>query len=195
MSLVIAFIGSSGAAIAGDMREITFQGTSKELVQFEEELYSGVIKTDDALAERAQELGIHLRIRDSKEKIREQNGILVGEVSDFEGGVIRKRRMYVTTGRYALAEIEGPKLTVTSTGIESRFVILGNPVTQRIARDTIRDQWKEGTLSDAVRLIISIMETAARTTASVSKNYLLLQTTSMADIEAGIEEDTKLLSR
>ena len=60
-------------------------------------------------------------------------------------------------------------------------MVLGNEVTKRIAHGMIRSEWKNGTFPDAVRLIIRIMNTAASSTASVSRAYTILQTRKKAD--------------
>ena len=87
MSLVIAFIGAQGAVMAGDMREIITRGDRVSTETLEQELYSGQIVTDDDLKKRAEALGISLIIRDDKRKVTLRDGILVGEVSETEGGV------------------------------------------------------------------------------------------------------------
>jgi hypothetical protein len=191
MSLVIAFIGIRGSVVAGDLREITLRGDSTGSDQFEEELYSGRIRTDEEMLHRAQELGIHLSIWDTKKKVRERDGILIGEVSDFERGITRKRRLYVTTGRYALVEIEGQQFTRIQRGEATRFVVLGSPFIQQITNEYIRDRWEGGGLPEAVLLVQEIMKAAARKSASVSREYLLVKTVSTIDLDPIIEQDQK----
>ena len=186
---MIAFIGSKRAVIAGDKREIAFQGDPSATERLETELYSGQIVTDATLLRRAKELGILLRIRDTKDKIQERNGILIGEVSDFEGGILRKRRLYATMGKFALAELEGSHMEVIQEGEGSKFIFLGNDITKKIAYDLIQKEWKNGSLSDAVLVIRNIMEAAARKTASVSKTYEIRETHSRGDIRKLIEID------
>jgi hypothetical protein len=110
VSLVIAFIGAHGAVMGGDTREIITSGDRIPTETLEQELYSGQIVTDDALMQRAQEIGVLLTIRDDKRKITQRDGVLVGEVSEAEGGVIKKRRLYATGGGYALAEIRNGEI-------------------------------------------------------------------------------------
>lgn len=186
---MIAFIGRKGSVVAGDMREITLQGPSVPTDMLEQELYSGQITTDEALLLRAHELGIHLRIRDTKKKVRERDGILIGEITDFERGVLRRRRLYVTTGRFALADIEGAEMTITQTGEGSKFVVLGNDITKRITYILLQEQWKNGSLADAIRIISDIMGTISQSTASVSRDYLLIETASIVDLEGVIDHD------
>ena len=90
VSLVIAFIGAHGAAMGGDTREIITSGDRPATETLEHELYSGQIVADETLMQRAQELGVSLTIRDDKRKITQRDGILVGEVSEVEGGVTKK---------------------------------------------------------------------------------------------------------
>jgi hypothetical protein len=193
MSLVIAFIGTKGSIVAGDRREITLLGDSPESDQFEEELYSGQITSDEAMLRRAREFELHLGLRDTKRKVQERQGILTGEVTDFEHGILRKRRLYVTTGRYVLADKEGQSFTIIQQGSASRFVVLGNHFTQQIANRCIGERWKSGGFNEAIELVQKIMQTASRLTASVSREYDLIETTATVDLEPIIEEDRKML--
>jgi hypothetical protein len=183
MSLVIAFIGSEGAVIAGDMREILMAGTDAAINRFEQELYSGQIMTDSDLKKRAIENGIILRLRDDKCKVSDHEGILIGEVAESDGDKIRKRRLCVACGTYAIIDIDQQVSTLKKRGKGGTFVVLGNEVTKRIAHTMIRTEWKNGTFPDAVRLIITIMNTAASSTASVSRAYTLLQTKKKTELD------------
>lgn len=191
MSLVIAYIGKGGSVVAGDMREITLWGDSPGSDQFEQELYSGQIHTDDEMRHRAQELGIHLRIHDTKRKVHEREGILIGEVTDFEQGIMRTRRIYVTTGKYALAEIESRHFIRIQWGGASRFVILGNPFTQQITNECIQEHWKGGGVTEAIHLVEVIMTIVAQKSASVSRGHLLLKTVTTTDLGSILEKDQK----
>ena len=191
MSLVIAFIGAHGAVMGGDTREIITSGNRILTETLEQELYSGQIVTDDALMQRAQELGVLLTIRDDKRKITQRDGVLVGEVSEAEGGVTKKRRLYATGGGYALAEITNGEIRVSGKGRASTFVVLGNQVTQDIAHSFIRENWKNGTLHDAIRIIVLSMQRAAVTSASVSGSFDLIQTQNNEAIDTVIEHDCR----
>lgn len=189
MSLVIAFIGSQGAVMAGDMREILFLGDASCRDALEAELYDGRIVTDDALQRRAEEIGIAVHVRDTKAKVSEREGILVGEVGETEAGIVRKRRLYASQGSYAIADFDEGGMTLVSKGAGSTFTVLGNAVAKEIANRCIRESWKGGGLAEAVRTITFTMQTAARTTASVSNEYVLLQTPHKRDIFAVLKED------
>jgi hypothetical protein len=190
MSLVIAFIGAQGAAMAGDLREIITRGDKISTQTLENELYSGRIITDADLKKRADDLGIFLSIRDDKRKVTARDGILVGEVSESEGGVVKKRRLYATVGEYALAEITGSEIRMSGSGKAGNFVVLGNEVTQQVARACIREHWNNGTIHDAIRVIMLTMERASGATASVSALYTLIQTPAKASLSAVIEQDS-----
>jgi hypothetical protein len=192
MSLVIAFTGRDGAVMAGDLREILMQGPDAEICGFEQELYSGQIKTDSDIRKRAGERGIVLRIRDDKCKVSDHEGILVGEVAESEGATVRRRRLYAVCGAYGIVESDGDSCVLTQKGEGSTFVVLGNEVTKRIAHDMIRSEWKCGTFPDAVRLIIRIMNTAASCTASVSSAFTILQTRKTADLDMSEILDTHI---
>jgi hypothetical protein len=190
MSLVIAFIGAQGAVMAGDMREIITRGDELSTKTLEHELYRGRIVTDADLKKRADDLGIFLSIRDDKRKVTERDGILVGEVSESEGGVVKKRRLYATGGEYALAEVTGSRTRISGSGKAGNFVVLGNQITQQVARACIREHWNNGTIHDAIRVIILAMERASGATASVSALYTLIQSPAKASLSAVIERDS-----
>jgi hypothetical protein len=190
MTLVIAFIGKNGAVMTGDLREITFEGDKQDREKLEKELYSGAIVTDNELAEKAREFGVRITVTDCKSKISERNGVLVGEVSSIEGGVIKKRRLYASAGNYAIAELRDSELTLTSHAKGSTLIVLGNEFTKQIANKCFKDNWtKKSTFQDAVKILMLCMETAARKTASVSQQFYLIQTTSNVDVLRTVEED------
>ena len=189
MSLVVAYTGSRGAIIAGDMREIRFGGDDAAIAALEEELYSGKIRNDDQLRRRAEDLGVTILVRDDKEKVRERDGILTGEVTESEHGLLRIRRLYVSAGHYAIADIEGSRFEMKGRGDTSTFVVLGNELTKQIAYAAIQQYWKNGTLEDAARVIVRAMEEASARTASVSRRYLLLQTRNTTGLDVVIDED------
>lgn len=179
MSLVIAFCGRDRSFMAGDRREIVFRGDDLRTRTLEDELYSGRIRSRDALHERARELGIDLWIHDDRCKAWEEDGILIGQVSERDGLSTRSRRLCVSCGNYVITEVqEGIKREVTR-GCASRFIVLGNKTTQEIAHRCIRSHWSDtgGTPADALRIIILAMEEAASLTPSVSGTYTLVQTT------------------
>jgi hypothetical protein len=189
MSLVIAFIGAKAAVMAGDMREIAFSGDDLSVERLESELYRGFISRDEDLVKRASELEVVIRIRDDKSKVSERCGALIGEVSSDEGEVVRKRRLYAAPGTYAIVEFENAIATLTGMGKGSNFVVFGNDIAKEMANRCIRENWKNGTLQDAVRILMLSMEIASRVTASVSKKYLLIQTMQNVDLPALVEQD------
>ncbi|WP_235809575.1 MJ0548 connectase family domain-containing protein [Methanofollis ethanolicus] len=189
MSLVIAFVGSKSAVMAGDMREIFFWGDETAVQALEKELYGGGLVADNDLYRRAEALGVGVVVRDGREKVREQDGVLVGEVRETVGGTVRARRLYATAGRYAIAEFEGSCGRLTGKGTGSTFVVLGNRAAQAIALASIREGWKDGGTEDAVRVIILVMKTAAAATASVSKRFVLIRTEAGADLDTLLARD------
>ncbi len=194
MTLVIAFIGKNGAVMAGDMREITFEGGEKpDREKLEKELYSGSIVTDEKMQKKAEEFGgVKITVADCKEKVSERNGVLVGgEVSSAEGGVVKKRRLYASAGNFAIAELINTEMTLTSQGGKgSNFIAFGNEFTKQVANKCFKDNWtKKSNLQDAVKILILCMETVARKTASVSKQFMIVQTASNADVLKVVEKD------
>ena len=64
MSLIIAYIGKKGCVMAGDKRKIGYFGNKANLKKLEDELYTGIIKSDEEFEKRAEELGITIKITD-----------------------------------------------------------------------------------------------------------------------------------
>jgi hypothetical protein len=193
MSLVIAYIGSHGAAMAGDMREISFGGEPGAVAALEGELYGGTIIGVDALHLRAGALGVTLRIRDDRVKVEDRGGVLVGEVGERDTSAERSRRLYAAAGRYALIDLEGGQVTRRSGGGAGSFVVLGNEVAKRVAHRCITKGWKDGTLGDAIRILIRTLEEASRVSPTVSRSFLLVQTRSPADPARLLEDDLEVL--
>jgi hypothetical protein len=183
----MAFIGEAGAVMAGDMREITFLADKSSVERLEEDLYAGGIVTDEDLGKRAGELGVKIRIRDDKVKVTESGGILTGEVTSLEGGVLRRRRVYASAGSYAILDIEGSSTTLRGRGGAGNFVVLGNETTKGIARRCITEKWRGGSIRDAREIILRSMEHASRTTASVSRQCIILETREKVDLARELE--------
>jgi hypothetical protein len=95
MSLVIALAASQEAVIGADRRAIAFLGSCPKL---EEELYSGQIKNDQELVDRARELCATLQVSDGKEKVWRRGDLLVGEVTEISVKLCRRRRIYLAPG-------------------------------------------------------------------------------------------------
>ncbi|NYT05829.1 MAG: DUF2121 domain-containing protein [Methanomicrobiales archaeon] len=192
MTLVIAYIGSKGAVVAGDMREIIFPVGEGKMADLEKELYSGRITNDGDLARRAEELGVRILVRDDKNKVgKRKDGILTGEVAKFEKGVVSRRRIYAAAGRYAIAEFSGDRIVSVTQKDGPAFIVFGNDIAKKIANGIIREHWKNGTLADAVRIIVLAMESAGQKTASVSRAFAVEQTTARPDLFAIVDRETK----
>jgi hypothetical protein len=190
MTIVIAFIGKNGAVMAGDMREISFQGEKSDREKLEKELYSGALVTDDELVKKAEEHKVKIKVTDFKSKVSERDGVLIGEVSSFEDGVVKIRRMYASTGNYAIAELRNSELTLISHGKGSNFIAFGNEFTKQIANKCFQDNWtKKSNFQDAIRILKLCMETVAGKTASVSKKFVMIQTTSNKDVLKVVDKD------
>jgi hypothetical protein len=189
MTLVMAFIGASGAVMGGDMREMTTIGSPDATAALERELFSGSLKTDDDLIRRAEELGVNISIRDDKVKVVERDGVLVGEVTAFEAGVLRSRLLYATAGSYTIVETgEGPPVRKGEGGA-GNFVVLGNELAKGIAGRVIRDRWRNGGLDDAREVITRSLEQAAAASPSVSRRFILVETRQKVDLRRVVEED------
>lgn len=168
LSLVVAFAGKNKAIIGGDRRSIAFFGGAEA---FEEELYSGKIRTDEELKKRAEDLGSMIQISDGREKVwkRKDDEVLVGEVTELSLGRQRRRRVYLVAGGYLLVEISEKRAEISKRG-RSTLVILGNRFTREFAYQRLGAAGKPPDLSS----MKSLFEEAGRATASVSLDYTLL---------------------
>lgn len=167
LSLIIALAKSREAVIGGDRRTITFLGAAPCL---EEELYSGQIKDDHELKKRAEELGAFLQVSDGKVKVWKRKELLVGEVTEISAGLSRRRRIYLTPGAYLIADIVGDMTKINRQG-NVGCVVLGNQYTQKLAYSRV--SMAGGRVNAA--LIESILKEAAESTASVSREHIILK--------------------
>ncbi len=174
MSLIICYTGTKGSVIIGDKRRIGFFGNEKKRELLEEELYSGSIKTQEALLKRAEELGITLKITDDAEKVREIGDVITGEVKTTTPFETKRKRIYATTGSYSLVELSGSTIKNMEGGTTS-IVVFGNKYTKEIANKAIQDNWKKKvSLKDVGVIFEKVMDEVSRQTPSVSPNYDLI---------------------
>jgi len=165
VSLVMAFSGRESAIVGGDRRSITFFGEAEAL---EEELYNGRIRTDEELVRRAEELGTRILVSDSRDKVWKRGPVLVGEVTEVSPGSDRRRRIYVTPGRYLLVDISEDRAVVKMEGGTS-LVILGNKITKRLANERL------GKLSSFDHAIFgSAFKEIRKETASISPDHTVI---------------------
>jgi hypothetical protein len=201
MSLIIALAASREAVIGADRRAIAFLGSCPRL---EEELYSGKIKDDQQLLNRAKELGAALQIISNKEKVWRRGDLLVGEVTEVSAMLSRRRRIYLTPGASLQVDITSGGLADgnadgKATG-EARIrawdgvgcTVFGNRFTQKLAYDEV------GRAGGRVNepLINSILVKAGKSTASVSRESTILrsvikQPDPRAALLRALEEDCK----
>jgi hypothetical protein len=201
MSLVIALAASREAVIGADRRAITFLGSCPTL---EQELYSGQIKDDQQLLNRARELGAAMQITSNREKVWKRGDLLVGEVTEISAMQFRRRRIYLTPGASLQVDITSGGIANgdadgKATG-EARIrawdgvgcTVFGNRFTQKLAYDEV------GRAGGRVNepLIKSILVKAGESTASVSRESTILrsdikQSDPRAALLRALEEDCK----
>jgi hypothetical protein len=203
MSLVIALAANREAVIGADRRAIAFLGSCPKL---EEELYSGQIKNDQELADRARELCATLQISDGREKVWRRGDLLVGEVTEISAKLSRRRRIYltpgaslqvdITSGENAGAKGAGEKGAGGEAKIRARdgvgCIVFGNRITQKLAYEEVGRAG--GKVNEA--LIRSILVKAGKSTASVSCGHIVLhsivkQQDPKAALLKALEEDCK----
>jgi len=165
VSLVMAFSGRKRAIVGGDRRSITFFGEAEAL---EEELYDGRIRTDEELARRAEELGVRILVSDSRDKVWKRGFVLVGEVTEVSLGSDRRRRIYVTPGRYLLVDISKGRAVVKTEG-KTSLVVFGNKITKRLANERLG--WQRS-FDHAV--FKSAFEDIRKLTASISPDHTVI---------------------
>jgi len=186
MSLVIALAASREAVIGADRRAIAFLGSCPKL---EEELYSGLIKNDQQLQERARELGAALQITNIKEKVWRRGDLLVGEVTEISFELCRRRRIYLAPGASLQVDITNSEARIRAwTGVGC--TIFGNRFTQKLAYDEVGRA--RGRVNEA--LIKSILAKAGNSSASVSRECTVLhsdikQSDPKASLLKALEED------
>jgi hypothetical protein len=168
LSLVVALAGSQEAVIGGDWRSISFLGSCKRL---EEELYSGQIRNDQELIDRAKELNASLQVSDGREKVWRCGDLLVGEVREISAQLVRRRRIYLAPGGTLVVDITGSEAKITSMG-KIGCIVLGNRFTQKLAGDEVSKA--KGRVNE--ELIKSILAGAGKSSASVSRQYTVLRT-------------------
>lgn len=126
---------------------------------------------------RAKDLGASLQVSDGREKVwrrgegkgKEDENLLVGEVTEISLSSDRRRRIYLTPGAYLMADISGGDAKVTGQG-KSGCIVLGNKLTQRLAGEMIRNAG--GRMSEEI--MKSIFIDVGSKTASVSREYAVL---------------------
>jgi hypothetical protein len=168
MSLIIAVAGSKEAIIGGDKRSITFLGSCPEL---EQELYSGKLKTDEDLLNRARELGASLQVSDGREKVWRRGDVLVGEVTEISQAMERRRRIYLVPGAYIMADVTGKEAKVIGKG-KVACMVFGNRFTQDQANHGVKNV-KGKIDAGAVK---AILDDISRKTPSISPEHCVLST-------------------
>ena len=168
MSLIIAVAGSKEAIIGGDKRSIAFLGSCPEL---EQELYSGMLKTDVDLLIRAKALGSSLQVSDGREKVWQRGDVLVGEVTEISPALERRRRIYLVPGAYIMADVTGKEVKVIGKG-RVACMVFGNRFTQDQANQGIKNA--KGIIDAGV--VGSILADISRITPSISPDHSILST-------------------
>jgi hypothetical protein len=202
MSLIIAYIGTKGCVFIGDKRRIGYFGDKTKREELEGELYSGGLKSDAELIQRAEELGITLKITDDACKVRSIRDVLVGEVSQKSPFETKRRRIYGTTNGYQIIELVGSDISKAETG-QTSIIVFGNKITKKMANEMIKQRWKsKTTLKDVGEIFKEVMEEIAEKTPSVGSSYdFFIKTPQMDKKEAQellrdtVIRDVKLLQK
>ncbi len=172
MSLIMSYVGSNGCVIAGDKRRIGFLGDKEKREKLEEDLYSGIIATDEELVKRAGALQISLNITDDAEKVRViDDNVVVGEVAVKTPFEARRKRIYGATNGYIIVELIGSNIDKMQDG-DSSIIVFGNKITKKMANEHLQKHWKSKiSLKDVAEIFKTVMGEVASKTPSVGKKY------------------------
>ncbi|MDR3222632.1 MAG: DUF2121 domain-containing protein [Methanobrevibacter sp.] len=202
ISLIIAYIGNKGSVMVGDKRKIAFSGEKKYREKLEEELYSGILKTDTDFINKAKELNVSYKITEDAIKIKNLENALVGEVSTRTTSETKRKRIYATTNAYKTVELLGSEIVSSKSGKVS-IIIFGNKITKSLANEYINEFWKSNvSLRFVGDIFLKVFEKIANETPTIGKEYdVLIQQTkytpneAMSYLDNLVERDIKLLDK
>jgi len=202
MSLIIAYIGKKGCVMAGDKRRIAYFGDKENRELLEDEMYSGDITNDDELYERAEELGITLKVSDDACKIRDVENVAVGEVSTKGTTETKRKRIYGTTNGFQIVELLGSEIDDVTKG-DSSIIVFGNKITKSLANDMIQKRWKPSfSLKYMGDIFGEIISDIAKKTPSLGKDYDVLvkqanltKSNAQDYLDGVVERDIKVLAK
>ena len=202
MSLIIAYIGKKGCVMAADKRKIGYFGDKEKLDTLEEELYSGAIESDEKFLERAEELGISIKITDDASKLKVVGNSIRGEVSTKGTFETKRRRIYGTTNGYQIVELLGSETKSRKAG-KKGIILFGNQYAKQLAENLISKKWKS---SQSLRYMGEVFENilsevASKTPTVGDKFDVLIQQPNFTESEAQnhldrtIDNDIKVLTK
>ena len=200
MSLIIAYIGKKGCVMAADKRKIGYFGDKENLEKLENDLYNGIISSDDEFKRRADELGISVKITDDATKLKIVGNCVRGEVSTKGTFETKRRRIYGTTSGYQLVELLGSEVTSRKSG-ESGIIIFGNNFAKKMAENLISKRFKpSSSLKSKVEIFEEIIKEVASKTPTVGRNCDVLKqepqfdaSKSQRHLNVTIDNDVKVL--
>ena len=127
--------------MAADKRKIGYFGDKENLKTLEDELYHGMINSDEAFKKRAEELGISIKITDDASKLKIVGNCVRGEVSTKGTFETKRRRIYGTTNGFQLVELLGSEVSSRKAG-ETGIIIFGNNFAKKMAESLISKKFK-----------------------------------------------------
>uniref|UniRef100_A9A8S0 Uncharacterized protein n=1 Tax=Methanococcus maripaludis (strain C6 / ATCC BAA-1332) TaxID=444158 RepID=A9A8S0_METM6 len=190
MSVIIGYYGKNGAVIAGDRRNLLFNGIESNRKKLEELLYSGKIRTDEELMKKASEFDVNVYINDSEEKVRSLGTLLCGEVKSI-GKDSKRRRMYLSREKCAVIDIENDRITNKSVKTGSGIVVFGNKYIKNLVESEIKKYIKnilKMSAEEIKNLFVKILENTKNATLSGNFEYHFVETYEN-NFEKVIEDD------
>lgn len=202
MSLIIAYVGKKGCVMVSDKRRIGYFGDKQNLDSLESELYSGKIINDDEFKNRAEELGISIKITDDANKIKIVGNSVRGEVTTKGTQKTFRRRLYGTTNGFELIELEGSEIKSRNFK-ESGVIVLGNEFAKSMANTLIKRKWSpKKSLRSMGEIFIEIGQEVASKTPTVGDNFDMLKTSpkfsvseARKHLDITIDNDVKVLEK
>ena len=202
MSLIIAYVGKKGSVMAADKRRIAYFGSKEERELLEQEIYTGVIKNDEELYARAEELEVVLKVTDDACKLRSIENVAVGEVCSRGAMETKRKKIYGTSNGFQIIELTGSEVISKKRG-DSSIIVFGNKITKSLANEMLKKRWKPSfSLKYMGEIFGQIIEDISKKTPSVGSKYdvVIQQNDLYKDVvqqylDEVVERDTNLLAK
>lgn len=202
MSLIIAYCGSKGCVVGADKRRIAYFGDKEQREILEKEIYSGKLKTDQEVQNRAKQLNITLKFTEDAKKLKSIGNVLIGEVTTRTPFETKRKKIYVTTNAYKKIELLGSQITHSEEGGPS-IIIFGNKISKKLANESLQKRWKENTSLRYIEDIIEeIFKDVSQQTPSVGNQWDIMikrpkqnKKQAIQLLEKTAEQDIKALNK
>lgn len=156
--------------MASDKRRILFTGNTEKREKLEDELYSGQIRTDEELYERAKQVNVSIKISDDVIKIKNVGDAIMGEVTT-RGMDIKRRRIYGVKNGYQILKLVGSEKISSETG-KGGIIVFGNAYAKKMANQLIQKYWKPSfSLKYTGDIFTKIIKEISAQTPTIGNNF------------------------